>query len=93
MARLTNGVKVPGTRLLRKILKTYGGALTELEVAQAIGVAQQTVSAYAKRGVRPTQPHVRQALERVYGIPQSSWQTPEERKLATGRRSMPPSAA
>jgi plasmid maintenance system antidote protein VapI len=57
------------------------GRLTQVGVADALGVSQQSVSMWLKGRSRPSPP-LREALERVTGIPVQSWLTEEERSSA-----------
>lgn len=55
-----------------------GGAHSQSSLAKALDVSQPSVSAWLCGRARP-EPHLREAIEIVTGIPQSLWTTDEER--------------
>ena len=54
------------------------GAHSQASLAKALNVSQPSVSAWLCGRARP-EPHLREAIEIVAGIPQSLWTTDEER--------------
>ncbi len=75
--------KTPGASALLKIVKKH----TQVAVATEVGVSPSTISRYVAGALSPQ--HVyREAFERLYSIPVSSWETPKERKLR--ERTTPP---
>jgi len=64
--------------LLAHLAKGSQGAL-----ARALGIAQQSISQWAKGIARPAPQH-REALERIARIPASAWYTADERAIANG---------
>lgn len=72
--------KCPPTRGWRKFRKLVDGR-SQASVASEVGVCQQTVSAYCRRSTRPTWPR-RQRIHALYGIPETDWDTANERRYA-----------
>ncbi len=59
------------------------GSTSQASLADALGIGQQTISAW-KRGTCRPEPHHREALARVAGIPAASWYSARERVVAEG---------
>lgn len=73
--------RTEGRRQLLKILATK----SQVEVARALGVEQPAISVWARGNSRP-EPHFRDALERLYGIPRDAWYSAGELAIAHGSR-------
>jgi hypothetical protein len=75
-----------GLRAFRKAVR-YGreDAERQVDTATRLGIPQQLISSILKRKQRPG-PHIRDAIQREYGVLAADWMTPEERAIATGRR-------
>ena len=69
-----------GLHHLREIAET----ISQAEIARRTEVSQQTVSCYLRRVARPDE-IVRERMEHEFGIPRTSWRTPEEERHASGR--------
>ncbi len=52
-------------------------------VARQLGAAPATISRWLDGTTRP-EPHLRAALERLFGIPADAWMTDDERTVAFG---------
>lgn len=52
---------------------------SQSDVGRKLGVSQPTVSAWVSGRTRP-EPHLRDALQALTGIPVSEWEQPEERE-------------
>jgi transcriptional regulator with XRE-family HTH domain len=74
-------MRTDGQRALLKVLQSN----TQAEVAEEVGVSQQTVSMWASGAFRPTDLQ-RLRLQVVYGIDRDSWMTSAERRAAFGDR-------
>ena len=59
--------------------------MTQGRLAAELGVSQPSVSAWVNLTARPD-PHYREAIERLLGIPASGWMTAAERQIATTPR-------
>ncbi len=67
----------------RGLLVAYLGTNSQASLATAMGVGQQTISAW-KRGTCRPEPHHRDALARVAAIPSESWYSPDELAVSKG---------
>lgn len=65
---------------------------TQTWLAEQLGIGQQSVSNW-KRGTARPEPELRDALERLIGIPRTDWYTADERAVARGHASVPPMRA
>lgn len=68
-----------GRRLLGRYLETT----SQSTLAAALGIGQQTVSAW-KRGTCRPEPHHRDALSRIAHIPVTAWYSARELEVSTG---------
>jgi predicted transcriptional regulator len=69
-----------GHRLLAKLFAA-DDAPSQHDVAESLGITQQSVSAYLRGFARPGE-LVRARFQKLYGIPASSWLTAKERAYA-----------
>ena len=72
----------PKTRAWRTLCRLVDES-SQAQVAESLGVCQQTVSAYYRRASRPTGIR-RERMHKVLGIVESDWDTAEERRFAEG---------
>jgi len=68
--------KTPGASALQKVVKKG----SQTAVALAVGISPSTVSRYVA-GTQSPQQAIREAFERLYKIPASSWETEKERSI------------
>ncbi len=71
-----------GRRRLASYLKPVG-SVAQATLAATMNIGQQTISAW-KRGTCRPEPHHRDALERIAGIPAESWYSPDELAMSRG---------
>jgi len=74
---------VPRTRALAKF-ERLAETHSQTEIAERLGVRQQSVSAWLRQRARPAT-EVRDRIEHEFGIDRRDWYSPEERRLASGR--------
>lgn len=67
----------------RRLLVAHLANTSQATLAAALGVGQQTISAW-KRGTCRPEPHHRDALARIAGIPASTWYSPDELAVSLG---------
>lgn len=63
--------------------KIATGQCTQSTIARALGISRPSVAAWLHDGARP-EPHLRVALNRIYGIPVNDWLTDAEYAQAYG---------
>ena len=68
----------PAAEALRKYLDESDRSQSEL--AATLGIKQPSVSVWLRGQARP-EPHLREAIEILTGIPQHAWDTTEERAV------------
>lgn len=68
--------KTPGASALQKVVKKG----SQTAIALAVGISPSTVSRYVA-GTQSPQQAIREAFERLYKIPASSWETEKERSI------------
>ena len=71
-----------GRRQLAAYLKPIG-SVSQATLAAAMSIGQQTISAW-KRGTCRPEPHHRDALARIAGIPADAWYSPDELAVSRG---------
>lgn len=83
MAKRARGRKTHRNTEGRRQLGLYLEGTSQGALAAALGIGQQTISAW-KRGTCRPEPHHRDALERIAGIPAPSWYSPDELAVSRG---------
>ena len=68
--------KTPGASALQKVVNRG----SQTAIALAVGLSPSTVSRYVA-GTQSPQQAIREAFERLYKIPASSWETEKERRI------------
>jgi len=63
--------------------------VSQSSLAKTLGVSQPAVSAWLSGGSRP-EPHLREAIEILTGIPSGGWDTDDERALIARVRNVAP---
>lgn len=71
-----------GRKLLASYLKPLG-SVSQATLAATMGIGQQTISAWKRGSCRP-EPHHRDALARIAGIPAEAWYSPDELAVSRG---------
>ena len=86
MAKAARGRKThrntEGRQRLAKYLKPLG-SVSQATLAASMGIGQQTISAWKRGSCRP-EPHHRDALARIAGIPAECWYSPDELAVSRG---------
>jgi transcriptional regulator with XRE-family HTH domain len=86
MAKAARGRKThrntEGRQRLVKYLKPVG-AVSQASLAAVLKIGQQTISAWKRGSCRP-EPHHRDALARIAGIPADCWYSPDELAISRG---------
>lgn len=67
----------------RRLLAQYLDKTSQSSLAAAMSIGQQTVSAWKRGACRP-EPHHRDALARIAGIPSEAWYSPDELAVSRG---------
>lgn len=67
----------------RRRLTLYLETTSQATLAAALGIGQQTISAW-KRGTCRPEPHHRDALARIAGIAADEWYSPDELAVSRG---------
>lgn len=83
MAKRAPGRKTHRNTEGRRRLVSYLERGSQARLALALSVGQQTVSAW-KRGLCRPEPHHRDALARIAGIPVECWYSPDELDISRG---------
>lgn len=68
----------------RRLLSAYLNSHPQTQLADALGLGQQAISAWKTGRARPGTHH-REALKRLAGIPVEAWYSPDELAIARGR--------
>lgn len=74
-----------GAEALRQYLSDADRSQSDL--ASTLGISQPSVSAWLRGGSRP-EPHLREAIRLLTGIPSSDWDTAEERAVIERARAL-----
>lgn len=67
----------------RRLLALYLATTSQAQLAAAMGIGQQTISAWKRGSCRP-EPHHRDALARIAGIATDAWYSPDELAVSRG---------
>lgn len=83
MAKRARGRKTHRNTEGRRLLSQYLERTSQASLAAVLTIGQQTISAW-KRGTCRPEPHHRDALERIAGIPAKAWYSPDELAVSCG---------